>query len=77
MEKFRYITRDSVSALEAWAEKGKAPERIIASKVDQGKVVRSHPICSYPKQSRYRGAGDPGDAANFECVVPAPAPRNQ
>ena len=68
---------DLLSALEAWAEKGKAPERIIASKVDQGKVVRSHPICVYPKQSRYRGAGDPGDAANFECVVPAPAPRNQ
>lgn len=65
---------DLLSALEAWVEQGKAPERITASRVDQGKVVRAHPLCAYPKQAHYRGSASPDDAANFECVVPSVTP---
>ena len=62
---------DLLSALEAWVEKGTAPARITASRVDHGKVVRTHPLCAYPRQARYRGNGSTDDAANYECVVPA------
>jgi len=38
-------------------ETGKAPERILASKVTNGKVVRTHPLCAYPKVAKYKGTG--------------------
>jgi feruloyl esterase len=59
---------DLLSALESWVEQGKAPGRIIASKVQDGKVVRTRPICPYPEYARYKGTGSIDDAANFECV---------
>lgn len=62
---------DLLSALDNWVEKDKAPERIIASRVENGKVVRTHPLCKYPEQARYRGTGSPDDAANFECEHPS------
>ena len=62
---------DLLSALEAWVEQGKAPENITASRVEQGKTVRTHPLCVYPKEARYRGTGSTDDAANYECVVPS------
>jgi feruloyl esterase len=27
----------------------------------------SRPICAFPALPRYRGSGDPNDAASFEC----------
>ena len=30
----------------------------------------TRPICPYPQQTRYKGTGDPKDAANFVCVSP-------
>ncbi len=61
---------DLLSALENWVEKGKAPEHVIASKLDKGKVVRTRPLCAYPKEARYTGAGSTDDAANFQCAEP-------
>jgi feruloyl esterase len=58
-------SHDVLSALENWVEKGHAPDRIIASKLDSGKVVRTHPLCAYPEEARYKGAGNPADAASF------------
>lgn len=55
---------DMLSALEAWAEKGAAPERIIATKAES-KISR--PLCPYPQSARYQGAGDTNDHASFEC----------
>jgi feruloyl esterase len=62
---------DLLSALESWVEKGKAPSRIVASKVENGNVVRTHPLCAYPGQARYRGNGSSDDAANFTCAPAA------
>jgi len=62
---------DLLSALENWVEHGKAPERVVTSRVEKGKVVRTRPLCAYPKEARYLGAGSSDDAANFECVRPA------
>lgn len=59
---------DMLSALEAWVERGHAPRELIVSKVEQGRVVRTRPLCPYPLQARYRGRGSTDDAANFVCA---------
>ena len=56
---------DALSALVDWAEKGVAPDAIMAT----GKAFpgRSRPLCAYPKYAHYKGQGDPEDAKNFDC----------
>ena len=61
---------DALSALEQWVEHGAAPERIIASKVDDNEVTRTRPLCAYPKMAKWNGNGSTDDAANFTCVAP-------
>ena len=63
-------TFDMVPALDAWVEHGRAPARINASRVRDGKVDRTRPLCAYPKYARYTGTGSMDDAANFRCTVP-------
>jgi feruloyl esterase len=63
-------TFEGVKALEAWVEQGVAPERIEATKVVDGKVARSRPLCPYPQVATYKGKGNTDDAANFTCAVP-------
>jgi feruloyl esterase len=57
---------DMFKALEAWVEKGEAPERIIASKPGSDPEF-TRPLCPWPKTARYLGTGDTNDAANFKC----------
>jgi feruloyl esterase len=59
---------DLVSALEQWVEHGKAPDRIVASKVVDGRTIRTRPLCVYPKHAKYKGSGSTDDAQNFVCV---------
>lgn len=61
---------DPMTAIINWVEKGKAPDRILASQVEDGKVVRTRPLCHYPNVARYSGQGSVDDAANFRCVAP-------
>jgi feruloyl esterase len=61
---------DRLNALEQWVEKGRAPERIVASHVSNGQVDRTRPLCAYPKQAIYDGTGSTDDAANFSCALP-------
>ena len=56
-----------VSALERWVEDGKAPDKVPASHLTDGKVDRTRPLCPYPQMAQYQGIGDPNDAANFTC----------
>ena len=60
-------TFDALSALETWVEGGKAPVQIVATRVQNGAVERSRPLCPYPQIARFKGSGDPNDAANFAC----------
>jgi feruloyl esterase len=60
----------TVSAVIKWVEQGVAPEKIIASRIVSGAVVRSRPVCPYPAQAAYNGSGNIDDAANFSCVTP-------
>lgn len=53
-------------ALVDWVEKGKAPDRIVAtSRTPDGVVTR--PVCPYPQTAIYRGTGSTADANNFTC----------
>jgi feruloyl esterase len=60
---------NGLGALEAWVERGEAPERIVASRVDNDEVVRTRPLCPYPQVARYNGSGSIDDAANFVCAA--------
>ncbi len=61
---------DSITAMVNWVEKGKAPDSMLASRVVNGQVQRTRPLCAYPKVARYSGQGSIDDAANFSCVAP-------
>ena len=63
---------DTLAALDAWVEQGKAPDEIIASKFPGGKpgqkALRTMPLCAFPEQARYGGTGDVNSAENWTCV---------
>jgi feruloyl esterase len=65
-------TFDMQAALERWVEQGVPPDRIVATRLLNGVVERSRPLCVYPKVAVYRGKGDTNDAANFDCREPKP-----
>lgn len=60
-------TFDMFGALVNWVEHGSAPDRVIVSKVENGQVTRTRPLCAYPQVARYDGKGDPNTAASFDC----------
>lgn len=61
---------DAATPLLKWAESGSAPDQITGSRVVDGKVVRTRPLCAYPQVARYKGSGSIDEAANFSCVRP-------
>jgi hypothetical protein len=77
---------DYLSYLEAWVEKGRAPDKLIGAHVNgmsMGEafgmplpldpnipVAFTRPIFPYPVHAKYSGRGDPNDAANFVPVTP-------
>ena len=58
---------DLLSALERWVEEGVAPTRINASRIVDGEVERTRPLCPYPQVAVYTGTGSTDEAANFVC----------
>ncbi len=63
-------TFDADTPLLHWVESGEAPDSIPASRISNGKVDRTRPLCPYPQVARYQGSGSIDDAANFRCVAP-------
>ncbi len=61
---------DMMAALEQWVEAKKAPDQIAASRIRDGKVDRTRPLCPYPQVAKYKGSGSVDDAANFSCQRP-------
>lgn len=59
---------DALTPLVNWVEKGEAPDRIVAS---AGPATpwpgRTRPLCPYPQQAHYDGAGSIESAASFSC----------
>ncbi len=68
----RDAAHDLVTALENWVERGVPPAQFIGTKFTDNEpatrtVKFTRPICLYPAVPRYKGTGDPNDAANFAC----------
>ncbi len=59
---------DAFTAIQEWVEEGKAPDKIIYSHREGGKVYRTRPTCPFPQVAKYNGSGDINDASNFSCV---------
>jgi feruloyl esterase len=66
---------DLLSALEAWVEQDAAPEKFVGTgtAVNDPTATLTRPLCPYPQAARYLGSGNPNDADNFECTLPADA----
>jgi feruloyl esterase len=62
-------TFDRMAAIEQWVEQGRKPTRIVASKLQEGKVVRTRPLCPYGQVAKWNGSGSTDDASNFACVA--------
>jgi feruloyl esterase len=61
---------DSLSAIVDWVEKGKPPDVLIARHLQDGKAVRTRPLCPFPQVARYDGKGSIDEAASFQCAAP-------
>jgi feruloyl esterase len=64
-------TFDMVAALDQWVVNRKAPDQISASRVRNGVVDRTRPLCPYPQVAVYTGSGSIDEAANFSCKLPS------
>ncbi len=60
---------DMLAPLEQWVEHGRAPEKIIASRIRDGSVTRTRPLCPYPQVAHYHGTGSTDDWHNFDCTI--------
>jgi feruloyl esterase len=74
---------DYLGYLEAWVERGHAPDVMIGAHVesedpadfirepkDPREIKFTRPVYPYPYQTRYSGKGDPNDYRNFEPLQP-------
>jgi feruloyl esterase len=61
-------TFDALTPLVEWVERGVAPQSIVGSRLVDGKVVRTRPLCPYPHVAAYKGTGSIDDAASFSCA---------
>jgi feruloyl esterase len=61
---------DFIGALDRWRDTGAAPQRIEASRVTNGSVDMTRPLCRYPQRATYKGSGSTNDAGNFVCKNP-------
>lgn len=56
---------DWLALIRDWVEEGKAPERVVMSKIENDEVVMTRPVFPYPSQAVYKGSGDPNKERSF------------
>ena len=79
---------DWITALERWVEGGMAPDEILGKRLPPASFgppgqaapapardLGARPICAYPLQAAYKGAGGDGDPASFACRMGPRGPR--
>ncbi|MEO8450878.1 MAG: tannase/feruloyl esterase family alpha/beta hydrolase, partial [Gemmatimonadota bacterium] len=67
----------------AWVEQGRAPDAVIGTEASvhlfagerntapgQATARRTRPVYPYPRWTKYKGSGNPNDAASFEPAEP-------
>ncbi|HVW13191.1 MAG TPA: tannase/feruloyl esterase family alpha/beta hydrolase [Mucilaginibacter sp.] len=57
---------DWLTLIRKWVEQGKAPERVVMSKKEGGKITMTRPVFPYPKVAVYKGKGDPNLETSFK-----------
>jgi pimeloyl-ACP methyl ester carboxylesterase len=67
------------AALRRWVEQGVAPERVLAvrhrvASDPRTEVVRTRPLCAWPRTAIYRGPGSTELAESFSCGLAEPVP---
>jgi feruloyl esterase len=60
---------DSLTALENWVERDRAPVAQVISDINSATRGRTRPLCEYPTWPKYNGTGDVNVAASFGCVT--------
>lgn len=63
---------DLFSALIAWTQGRRAPDRVVATKFladKPGSIDFQRPLCAYPQSARYKGDGSTAAAGNFVCTI--------
>jgi len=64
-------TVDWFTAIADWVERGQAPDRLVATRLDKdGKVTRARALCPYPQRSVYLGTGSTEVAESYACKAP-------
>jgi feruloyl esterase len=61
---------DALTAVIDWVERGVLPQSLTATRVEDGQVTRTRPLCPYPQVARYGGSGSVDAAASFACADP-------
>ncbi len=62
------VTRfDAQRAIEDWVERGIAPSRIEAERIENEETTLTRPLCPYPQTARYRGSGNTDRSGSFIC----------
>ena len=70
-------TFDVMGAIEQFVASGQAPARIPASRIVNGTVERTRPLCPYGQVAQWNGTGSTNEAANFACVADTTTPASQ
>jgi feruloyl esterase len=58
---------DFLGTMEAWVENGITPESITASRIREGRVDMTRPLCAFPEVAKWDRQGNTDDAASFSC----------
>jgi len=60
---------DSLGALDAWVDGGRAPATLEAIDINPDNHQRRRPMCVYPSWPQYNGSGDVNAASSFTCLM--------
>lgn len=58
---------DWLKVIVDWVEHGNAPDKLIASRHEGGKLVMTRPLFPYPEYAGFKGHGDASSADSFEA----------
>lgn len=61
--------RDMLWSLINWVEKGRAPDRVTATKIVDGRPSFTRTLCPYPQAARWDGKGPQDLASSYRCEV--------
>jgi feruloyl esterase len=51
-----------------WVEQGRAPERLVGAKLEDGKARFTRALWPFPQAARYDGKGPQISASSYSCV---------